>query len=68
MLSAVPGYLLEKSGSLLTIGGPTCVTNKQIPWPESAKELYPLSERRLSAKLVPTFEYRRCCVVGTRDP
>jgi hypothetical protein len=29
--------------------------NKQTPWPESASELYRLSDRRLSAKLVPTF-------------
>jgi hypothetical protein len=28
------------------------------PWPESASELYRQSERRLSAKLVPTFADR----------
>jgi hypothetical protein len=28
--------------------------NKKTPWPESAKELYRPSDRRLSAKLVPT--------------
>jgi hypothetical protein len=30
-------------------------TKKQTPWPESASELYRLSDRSLSAKLVPTF-------------
>jgi hypothetical protein len=29
---------------------------KQTPWPESASELYRLSDRRLLAKSVPTFE------------
>jgi hypothetical protein len=28
---------------------------KQTLWPESASELYQPSDRRLSAKLVPTF-------------
>jgi hypothetical protein len=31
-------------------------------------ELYRLSDRGLSAKLVPTFEDRRCRVVGVMDP
>jgi hypothetical protein len=30
-------------------------TRKQTPWPESARELYRPSDRRLSAKLLPTF-------------
>jgi hypothetical protein len=34
-------------------------TNNQIPWPDSASELYSPSDRRLSAKLVPTFADRR---------
>jgi hypothetical protein len=38
------------------------------PWPQSAKELYRASDRRLSAKLVPTFENRRCSVVSEADP
>jgi hypothetical protein len=29
--------------------------NKKTPWPESASELYLPSDRRLLAKLVPTF-------------
>jgi hypothetical protein len=32
--------------------------NKQDPWPESASELYRPSYRRLSTKLMPTFEDR----------
>jgi hypothetical protein len=31
----------------------------KTPWPESASELYPPSDRRLSAKLVPTFRWYR---------
>jgi hypothetical protein len=31
---------------------------KQTPWPESTKELYRPSDRRLTAKLVPTFAGR----------
>jgi hypothetical protein len=32
--------------------------NNQTPWPESASELYRPSDRRLSAKLIPTFADR----------
>jgi hypothetical protein len=41
---------------------------KKIPWSESASELYRPSDRRLSAKLVPTFADRRCRVVSVTDP
>jgi hypothetical protein len=41
---------------------------KQTPRPESASELYRPSDRRLSAKLVPTFADRGCRVVSTTDP
>jgi hypothetical protein len=34
------------------------ITNKQTPLPESPGELYRLSDRLLSAKLVPTFADR----------
>jgi hypothetical protein len=40
---------------------------KQTPWPESASELYRPSNRRLSAKLVPTLADRGCCVVSTTN-
>jgi hypothetical protein len=37
------------------------------PWPESASELYRPSDRRLSAKLVPTFADIGCHVVRVTD-
>jgi hypothetical protein len=43
-------------------------TNKQIPWPQSASELYRWSNRCLSMKLVPTFAERGCQVVSVMDP
>jgi hypothetical protein len=39
----------------------------ETPWPEPAIELYLPSDRRLSAKLVSTFEERRCHVVSVTD-
>jgi hypothetical protein len=44
------------------------VNVKKTPWPESANELYRTSDRRLSAKLVPTFGDRGCHVVSVTDP
>jgi hypothetical protein len=41
--------------------------NKLTPWPESASELHRASDRRLSAKLVPTFANRRCHEVSVTD-
>jgi hypothetical protein len=41
---------------------------KQTPWPESASELHRPSDRRFSAKLVPTFADRGCRVVSPADP
>jgi hypothetical protein len=47
----------------------TIKTNKKkTPWPESASELYRLRDRRLSAKLVPTFADRGCHIVSVTDP
>jgi hypothetical protein len=43
-------------------------TNKQTPWSESARELYPPSDRRLSAKWLPTFVDKGCHVVSVTDP
>jgi hypothetical protein len=40
---------------------------KQIPWPQSASELCRTSDRRLSAKLVPTFADRGYRVVNATD-
>jgi hypothetical protein len=41
---------------------------QQTPWLESASELYRPRDRRLSAKLVPTFADRGCRVVSVTDP
>jgi hypothetical protein len=41
---------------------------KKTPWPKFASELYRPSDRRLSAKLVPTFVDRGCHVVSVTDP
>jgi hypothetical protein len=38
------------------------------PWPESASELYRPSDRRLTAKLAPTFVDRGCRVISVPDP
>jgi hypothetical protein len=37
-------------------------------WPESVSELYRQSDRRLSAKMVPTFADRGCRVVSAAEP
>jgi hypothetical protein len=39
-----------------------------VPWSGSANELYRLSDRRLSAKLVSTFTVNACHVVSATDP
>jgi hypothetical protein len=44
------------------------IKNKQTPWPQSASELYLPSDRRLSAKLEPTFADRGCRVVSATVP
>jgi hypothetical protein len=41
--------------------------NIKTPWPQSASELYRQSDRRLSAKIVPTFAGRGCCVVSVTN-
>jgi hypothetical protein len=43
-------------------------TKKQPLWPDSASELYRLSDHRLSAKLVRTSADGGCCMVATTDP
>jgi CBS-domain-containing membrane protein len=42
--------------------------NKQTSRPESASELYRPSDRRSSAKLVPTFADIGCHVLSVTDP
>jgi hypothetical protein len=41
---------------------------KKTPWPESASELYRPSDRRLSAKWLPTLADKGCHVVKVTDP
>jgi hypothetical protein len=41
---------------------------KKTPWCRSASELHRPSDRRLSAKLLPTFADRGCHVVSVTDP
>jgi hypothetical protein len=41
---------------------------KKTPWPGSASDLYRPSDRRLSRKLVPTFEGTGCHVVSVTNP
>jgi hypothetical protein len=43
-------------------------TKKKTPWSESASELYRPSNRRLSAKWLPTFADGGCHVVSVTDP
>jgi hypothetical protein len=47
----------------------TCANrSKQIPWSESASELYRPSGHRLCSKLEPNFADRGCYVVSVMDP
>jgi hypothetical protein len=48
----------QKMSTFVTIAVRTKKKPKQTPWSESASELYRPSDRRLPAKLVPTFAYR----------
>jgi hypothetical protein len=41
---------------------------KKTPWSESSSEIYRPSDRRLSAKWLPTFANRGCHVVSVTDP
>jgi hypothetical protein len=43
------------------------IKKKKPPWSESASELYRPSDRRLSAKWLPTFAVRGCHVVSVTD-
>jgi hypothetical protein len=44
------------------------IKKKKTSWSESASELYRQSDRRLSAKWLPTFADRGCHVVSVTDP
>jgi hypothetical protein len=47
---------------------PSINSKNWTTWPESARELYHLSDRLFSVKLVPTFANRGCHVVSVTDP
>jgi hypothetical protein len=47
---------------------PIINTKNATLWPESANELYRPSDRRLSAKLVPTFADEGCHMVSVTNP
>jgi hypothetical protein len=65
-------YRLSCPGSLFLSGKKINCKSLKIwkatSWPESASELYRPSDRLLSAKIVPAFSDRGCCVVNTTDP
>jgi hypothetical protein len=42
--------------------------NKKTPWPEFASKPYRPSDRRMWAKIVPTFADRGCHMVSVTDP
>jgi hypothetical protein len=64
LLHSLRQYNAAPAGAAAT----TTTTKKQIPWPESASELYRPSDRRLSAKWLPTFADKGCHVVSMTDP
>jgi hypothetical protein len=52
----------------ITVTGGIIKQTKQTPWSESASELYRPSDRRFSAKWLPTFADKGCHVVSVMDP
>jgi hypothetical protein len=63
-----PIKLPSEGGHRVRLYASSSHNSLQTPWPGSASELYRPSDRCLSAKLVPTFAYRRCHVVSVTDP
>jgi hypothetical protein len=61
-------HLLNVFVQLAKKNGIQTNNKQQNPWSESASELYRPSDRRLSAKLLPTFADRGCHVVSVTDP
>jgi hypothetical protein len=59
---------LATTGQLLSAKYIFNIKKTKTPWPESASELYRPSDRRLSAKRLPTFADRGCHVVSVTDP
>jgi hypothetical protein len=65
--SFVP-FSLKVESQLSSNQQPIRKTKVKTPWPESASELYRPSDRRLSAKRLPTFADRGCHVVSVANP
>jgi hypothetical protein len=63
---------LEAVATVKPQGSEVCalivLKTKETPWSESASELYRPSDRRFSAKWVPTFADKGCHVVSVTDP
>jgi hypothetical protein len=53
---------------IATCFGRTTNYYKETPLPESTSEVYLPNDRRLSAKLVPTFADKGCHMVSETDP
>jgi hypothetical protein len=53
---------------ILDVGSNLARVKKKTQWPETASELYRPSDRRLSAKRLPTCADRGCHVVSATDP
>jgi hypothetical protein len=56
------------TGAKLEVNGINYNKTKQTSWFQSSSELYRLSDRRLSAKLVPALADRGCRVVSATNP
>jgi hypothetical protein len=72
-LPNIPVFRLSPSILRCTSYSTECIdwfisTNKQIPWPDSASELYRPSDRRLLPRLMPTFADRGSHVVSVTNP
>jgi hypothetical protein len=61
-------FLAMKDNHRLMVFGKKWKTKTYTLRPESGSELYRSNDRRLSAKLVQTFEDRECQEVGVTDP
>jgi hypothetical protein len=68
MNTAITIYITTTKTTTITSRITVTITNKQTPWPESASEVYRPSDRRLSAKLMPTLADGGCLVVSATNP
>jgi hypothetical protein len=66
--SPLPSEFKTSSEILVVLHNVARMSWNKTPLPEFASELYRQSDRRFSAKLVPTFADRGCRVVTAADP